>query len=148
MQNLRILCCEDSEPIAILLHTLLTTRGAELALCDDGQMGVDAFDEAMTAGVPFDLVIMDMQMPILDGYEATPIIKQLAPGVPVIALTAFALQEDSQRCLDAGCDFYLTKPIDPSTFARQIHNLYRDFSNHLDNDTPETPTSNPFSPRQ
>lgn len=146
MQGLRILCCEDSEPIAMLLQTLLAARGAEVTLCDDGQMGITAFENAMTAGAPYDLVIMDMQMPILDGYDATPIIKQLAPAVPVIALTAFALKEDSQRCLAAGCDFYLTKPIDPSVFARQINSLFKDFTHPRQNHTLEVPTSNPFNP--
>ena len=148
MRNLRILCCEDSEPIAILLQTLLAARGADLTLCDDGQMGVEAFKCAIEAGMPYDLVIMDMQMPILDGYAATGIIKRLMPAVPVIALTAFALKEDSQRCLDAGCDFYLNKPIDPSLFARQIHNLYRDFMDQQTADRLETPPPNPFNTHQ
>lgn len=119
----RVLICEDSEPIAALLAALLGNTGAHLTICTDGCQGVEHFTAMQEAGEPPDLVVMDMQMPIMDGYEATGRIKALSPGTPVVALTAFALSEDISRCLEAGCDYYMTKPVNPGRFAGELRNL-------------------------
>jgi signal transduction histidine kinase/ActR/RegA family two-component response regulator len=123
LHDRRVLICEDSEPIAALLAALLGNTGAHLTICTDGCQGVEHFTAMQEAGEPPDLVIMDMQMPIMDGYEATGRIKALSPGTPVVALTAFALSEDISRCLEAGCDYYMTKPVNAGRFAGELQNL-------------------------
>jgi len=75
---------------------------------------------------------MDMQMPVMDGYQATAHLKQVKPDMPVIALTAFALKEDVERCRSAGCDHYLTKPIQAGRFASQLRDFYDEFRGRLD----------------
>ena len=124
LEGLHILCCEDSEPIALLLEVLLTGAGAQFTRCVNGAEGVQRFESLLGSSSVPDLVLMDMQMPVMDGYQATGHLKQMQPDVPVIALTAFALKEDVDRCRKAGCDHYLTKPIQAGTFAQQVRSLY------------------------
>ncbi len=122
-----ILVCEDSEPIAALVKVLLEREGAAVSVCSNGLEGVQRFEILCQAGIPPDLIIMDMQMPLMDGYEATRIIKDHSLAPAVIALTAFALKEDADRCLAAGCDFYLNKPINTKTFTRELKRLHGEF---------------------
>jgi two-component system sensor histidine kinase/response regulator len=80
----------------------------------------------MHAG-PFDLILMDVQMPTMDGLQATRAIRQLASternSVPIVALTAFGMKSDRERCLAAGMDGYLSKPIDPAELCATIEGL-------------------------
>lgn len=110
-RKLRILLAEDTRANRLLVVRLLGKRGHSVHEAVDGQ---EALDRA--AGEPFDVVLMDLQMPVMDGFQATAAIRALADPdkarVPIIALTAHAMKGDDQRCLAAGMDAYLAKPID------------------------------------
>ncbi len=105
----RILIVEDNEMNRDMLSRRLQRRGFDVILAVDGQMGVDV----AIAESP-DLILMDMSLPVIDGWGATRIIKTTAAtqNIPVIALTAHAMDGDRQAALDAGCDEYDTKPVD------------------------------------
>ena len=127
LQGLRIIVCEDSAPIATLLEVVLSAAGATITHCANGLEGLRCFEEHNASGIPPDLILMDMQMPIMDGYEATGHIKAVRQDCPVVALTAFALAEDIDRCLAAGCDYYLTKPIQIGTFTEELRSILTRF---------------------
>ncbi|OHB68589.1 MAG: hypothetical protein A2V70_05875 [Planctomycetes bacterium RBG_13_63_9] len=107
----RVLLCEDGLDNQRLIAFVLKRAGAQVTLADNGQVGMKKALEACEAGQPFDLVLMDMQMPILDGYSATRRLRGKGYDGPIIALTAHAMAHDRQKCLDAGCDDYVSKPI-------------------------------------
>ncbi|MGA3067334.1 MAG: ATP-binding protein [Tepidisphaeraceae bacterium] len=109
----RILLVEDGIDNQRLIGSLLRRAGADVTVADNGRKGVD---EAMAAQPvnPFDVVLMDMQMPVLDGYSAAAELRQRGFKQPIIALTAHALLEDRQKCLSAGCTDYMSKPVEKS----------------------------------
>jgi signal transduction histidine kinase/DNA-binding response OmpR family regulator len=119
----RILVAEDNAVNQMLARRLLEKLGAVVTIAETGAA---AIEELATRS--FDIVLMDCQMPILDGYEATQRIRAGAAGagvrdIPIIALTAHALSGDRQRCLDAGMNDYLTKPIDPAALRSKLESL-------------------------
>jgi two-component system sensor histidine kinase/response regulator len=117
---LRILLAEDSQDNRLLVQSYLKHTPHHLDLADNGAIAVAKFMARR-----FDLVLMDMQMPVMDGYAATRKIRQWEketgrPPTPIIALSAFALQEEIQKSLDAGCTVHLTKPIKKAILLNAI----------------------------
>jgi signal transduction histidine kinase len=118
--NCRILLAEDGPDNRRLISYLLCKAGAEVTLAEDGQQAVDLALAAETNNVPFDLILMDLIMPGMDGTQATRILRKAGVLIPIIALTANAMTGVRQQCLAAGCDDFATKPIDRSTLLTTI----------------------------
>lgn len=109
----RVLLAEDGEDNQVLIATHLRRAGVEVAIAANGRQAVDlAKDNA------YDMIFMDMQMPEMDGYSATRMLRQLGHTLPIVALTANAMAEDRVRCLEAGCTEYLSKPISRGQLLR------------------------------
>jgi PAS domain S-box-containing protein len=118
LAGLRVLAAEDVEVNRLILEDLLVHEGAQVQFAVNGK---DALEQLEEAGVSaFDVVLMDIQMPVMDGHEAARRIRELAPGLPVIGLTAHALPEERQRCLDAGMVERITKPVETDTLVKAI----------------------------
>lgn len=112
----KLLIADDDPQNLYLERFLMERRGHQVNDASDGGEAV-----AAACGESFDLILMDIQMPVLDGLEATRRIKEnLAEAPPIIALTARAMLGDREAILAAGCDGYIEKPIDPRTFAEQV----------------------------
>jgi two-component system, sensor histidine kinase len=120
LQNSHILLAEDGLDNQRLISYVLTKAGAKVTVVENGQLALDTIQAADASGRPFDLVLMDMQMPVMDGYSAIRILRQKGYQEPIVALTAHAMSEDRQRCLDAGCDEYATKPIKTANLIELI----------------------------
>jgi CheY-like chemotaxis protein len=108
----RILVTDDNEAIQQLMGIHLTRAGAEVVTALNGKEALDRAREAGEQGRPFDAVIMDMQMPVLDGYEAVRRLRADGFSAPIVAVTAYAMSEDREECLRLGCDDFVSKPIE------------------------------------
>ncbi|NES94116.1 MAG: response regulator [Desertifilum sp. SIO1I2] len=116
----KILLVEDNEMNRDMLSRRLTRKGFEVILALDGQQGVEAARNQFP-----DVILMDMGLPIMDGWQATTILKAepQTRSIPIIALTAHAIAGDREKCLAAGCDDYDTKPIDWGRLLAKIERL-------------------------
>ncbi len=108
----RVLLAEDGPDNQRLIAHVLRRAGATVTVVDDGRKAMDAALGAVGRGEPFDLILMDMQMPDMDGYEATALLRERGYAHPIVALTAHSFPEDREKCLASGCDEYASKPID------------------------------------
>ena len=112
VRHLRVLVAEDNPVNRKLAARILENAGHTVVCANDGQEAVD-----MLANERFDIVLMDVQMPRMDGFEATSEIRKLDAALrvhtPIVALTANAMKGDRERCLDAGMDGYVSKPLEP-----------------------------------
>jgi PAS domain S-box-containing protein len=124
----RVLLVEDGRDNQRLLRMQLSDAGADVVLAVNGQIAV-----GLATTQPFDLILMDMQMPVMDGYAATTELRRRGLTIPIIALTAHAMAEDRSRCMASGCSAYLSKPIDEETLLKTVNQ-------HLANDP--SPSSN------
>jgi CheY-like chemotaxis protein len=115
-----VLLAEDGPDNQRFISFILKKLGAEVAVAEDGQMAVQFVAASEADGRPFDLILMDMQMPIMDGYQAAQCLRSKGWSGPIIALTAHAMMDDRQKCLNAGCTDYLAKPIDRARFAQVL----------------------------
>ncbi len=108
----RVLLAEDVAVNRRLVATLLERMGLEVAEAENGRIALAKALSARKSSAPYDLIFMDMQMPEMDGYEATARLRKAGYRGPIVALTSHSMTTERQRCLEAGCDEYMTKPVD------------------------------------
>jgi CheY-like chemotaxis protein len=120
LDGVRVLLAEDGPDNRHLITYFLKRAGAEVVHAENGREAIEAIDRAAAAGDRIDVVLMDMQMPVMDGYTAAGILRSRGNRIPVIALTAHAMSSDRDRCIEAGCDDYLPKPIDRATLIDRV----------------------------
>ncbi len=108
----RVLVAEDAAVNQRLIAFHLRKAGAEVQVAENGKIALDLLERAGAEGRPFDLLVTDMQMPEMDGYSLARTLRARGSAIGIVALTAHAMAEDRERCLEAGCDAYVSKPID------------------------------------
>lgn len=121
-----ILLAEDGIDNQRLISMLLKKEKAHVVLAENGDIAVRRTLDAKQQGKPFDVILMDMSMPVMDGYEATRKLRDLGIKTPIIALTAHAMTGDRQKCLDAGCTDYATKPVN----REKLRNIVQKHQGH------------------
>ena len=124
-QGMRFLCAEDNELNAEILTELLKIEGAECTICENGEEILKTFEKS--APGDYDMILMDVQMPVMNGYEATKAIRRsshkLAKTIPIIAMTANAFSEDIQHSLAAGMNAHVSKPVEMRVLEKTIRSI-------------------------
>ena len=125
LQGIKFLCAEDNEINAEILTELLKIEGAECTICENGEEILKAFEQSVPG--EYDMILMDVQMPVMNGYEATQAIRrsshELAKTIPIIAMTANAFSEDIQHSLAAGMNAHISKPVDMKMLEKTIRSI-------------------------
>lgn len=125
LQGMKFLCAEDNELNAEILTELLKIEGAECTICENGEEILKAFEQS--APGDYDMILMDVQMPVMNGYEATKAIRrsshELAKTIPIIAMTANAFSEDIQHSLAAGMNAHVSKPVEMKVLEKTIRSI-------------------------
>ena len=125
LQGMRFLCAEDNELNAEILTELLKIEGAECTICENGEEILKAFEQS--APGDYDMILMDVQMPVMNGYEATKAIRRsshkLAKTIPIIAMTANAFSEDIQHSLAAGMTAHVSKPVEMKVLEKTSRSI-------------------------
>ena len=125
LQGMKFLCAEDNELNAEILTELLKIEGAECTICENGEEILKAFEQS--APGDYDMILMDVQMPVMNGYEATRAIRrsshELAKTIPIIAMTANAFSEDIQHSLAAGMNAHVSKPVEMKVLEKTIRSI-------------------------
>ena len=125
LQGMKFLCAEDNELNAEILTELLKIEGAECTICENGEEILKAFEQSVPGD--YDMILMDVQMPVMNGYEATKAIRrsshELAKKIPIIAMTANAFSEDIQHSLAAGMNAHVSKPVEMKVLEKTIRSI-------------------------
>ena len=125
LKGMRFLCAEDNELNAEILMELLKIEGAECTICENGKRVLEAFEQSVPGD--YDMILMDVQMPVMNGYEATKAIRrsshELAMTIPIIAMTANAFSEDIQHSLAAGMNAHVSKPVEMKVLEKTIRSI-------------------------
>ena len=125
LKGMRFLCAEDNELNAEILMELLKIEGAECTICENGKRVLEAFEQSVPGD--YDMILMDVQMPVMNGYEATKAIRrsshELAKTIPIIAMTANAFSEDIQHSLAAGMNAHVSKPVEMKVLEKTIRSI-------------------------
>jgi signal transduction histidine kinase/CheY-like chemotaxis protein len=111
----RILLAEDGPDNQKLISLLLRKAGAQVDVAENGLVALSMIEQAAESGIQYDLLLTDMQMPVMDGYTLASTVKKRKIAISIVALTAHAMAEDRDKCIAAGCDDYATKPIDKAS---------------------------------
>ncbi|MDR1963849.1 MAG: response regulator [Planctomycetaceae bacterium] len=112
LKNARILLVEDMVINQVVISTQLRNAGAKVEIAGNGELGIQKVTQDIDNGLFFDIILMDMQMPVMDGYDATALLRSQGYNRPIIAITAHALTGDREKTIEAGCDDYISKPVD------------------------------------
>ncbi len=124
LDGMRILLVEDFADTQAIIRHFLQVAGAEVCVADNGALGVQEVLKNVETNTPFDVVLIDMMMPVMDGYQATRMLREHGVETPIIALTAHAMSKDAEKCRIAGCDSYVSKPVKPARLVEAIRESY------------------------
>lgn len=117
MRPWKVLIIEDNEDNLRLERMLLSPLDLEITAARDGLNGVET-----ARAERFDLILLDIQLPVMDGYQVARALRRIphCASIPIVAVTSYAMPGDRERSLESGCSGYIEKPLDPSTFAKQV----------------------------
>lgn len=115
--NFKVLVVEDDDIAFLLLHEILASYPIKLHRAYNGQQAIDLFK---TDKADFDLILMDIRLPKVNGYDATQKIKEINPSIPIVAITAYAHSQGIIDCFDAGCDDFIAKPFEISKIVKIV----------------------------